>query len=143
MCFTSSFLGSKITGPARLTAASSRLGMSRRRTHQCTTCRAPAHLGAIRKTVRAEGIEAILSANIMPSFLANFAGVPLVFDYLDHLEESASIYYPRSFKGRIVKRGVSMMTRYNLLHARSVITVTEELKSYLQGVGVSGIDGDS
>lgn len=101
---------------------------------------APSHLQIIRRTVRDEKIDVILSANIMPSFLANFAGVPRVFDYLDHLEESASIYYPNSVKGRIVKQGVSMMTRYNLLHARSVITVTEELKSYLQGVGVSGIE---
>jgi glycosyltransferase involved in cell wall biosynthesis len=100
---------------------------------------APAHLKSIRKTVKEEKIDVILSTNILPSFLANFAGVPVVFDYLDHLEESASVYYPDSMAGKVVKDGVSRITRYNLLHAQSVITVTGELKSYLHGVGVKDV----
>ena len=50
------------------------------------------HLQKIRETVRDKKIDVILSTNILPSFLANFAGVPVVFDYLDHLEESASMF---------------------------------------------------
>ncbi|NYT02687.1 MAG: glycosyltransferase family 4 protein [Methanosarcinales archaeon] len=98
------------------------------------------HLRKIREVVKDEGIDVILSANILPSFMANFAGVPIVFDYLDHLEESASIYYPGTLFGRMVKLGVSLMTRQNLLRARTVITVTEELKVYLQGIGVSRVE---
>lgn len=97
------------------------------------------HLQKIRETVRDKKIDVILSTNILPSFLANFAGVPVVFDYLDHLEESASIYYPGSAFGRLVKSGVSRITRYNLRHARSVITVTEELAQFLRGLGVKDI----
>jgi len=97
------------------------------------------HLKTIRETVREKRVDVILSTNILPSFSANFAGVPVVFDYLDHLEESASIYYPSSAFGKLVKSGVGRITRYNLRHARSVITVTEELAGFLKGLGVKDI----
>ncbi len=97
------------------------------------------HLQKIRETVRDKKIDVVLSTNILPSFLANFSGSPVVFDYLDHLEESASIYYPGSAFGRLVKTGVSWITRYNLRHAMSVITVTDELAGFLKGFGVKDI----
>lgn len=93
------------------------------------------HLQGIRRIVKDKGIDVILSANILPSFMANLAGVPVVFDYLDHLEESASIYYPDSTFGRLVKKGVGFIVRYNIRHARSVITVTDEFKSFLGCIG--------
>jgi len=99
----------------------------------------PWHLAGIRRLVAREGVEVILSTNILPSFAANFAGAPVVFDYLDHLEESASIYYPGSVFGRLVKKVVRFITRYNLLHASSVITVTRELASFLRDLGVKEI----
>jgi len=99
----------------------------------------PYHLGKIRSIAKSRNIDVILSANILPSFAANLAGVPVVFDYLDHLEESASIYYPGSALGDIVKQTVSLVTKYNLRHAHSVITVTKELAEFLQGVGVKDI----
>ena len=99
----------------------------------------PYHIWKIRKIVREMGIDVILSANILPSFAANISGAPIVFDYLDHLEESASIYYPGSALGEIIKYVVSFITKFNLRHARSVITVTKELKEYLLGVGVKDI----
>jgi glycosyltransferase involved in cell wall biosynthesis len=109
----------------------------------------PYHLWKIRSLVRSLKIDVILSTNILPSFAANFSGAPVVFDYLDHLEESASIYYPGSALGEIVKQVVGKITRYNLRHARSVITVTKELSEFLQGMGVreiavipNGVDTD-
>jgi len=99
----------------------------------------PCHFGKIRSIVKDKKIDVILSTNILPSFAANFAGVPVVFDYLDHLEESASIYYPGTLFGQIVKRVVSFITRYNLRHARSVITVTNELSGFLRELGVKNI----
>jgi glycosyltransferase involved in cell wall biosynthesis len=98
-----------------------------------------AHLLAIRKVVREKDIDVILSTNILPSFAANLAGVPVVFDYLDHLEESASIYYPGSLFGRLVKAGVGFITRYNLRHASSTITVTNELASFLTNQGIRDV----
>ncbi len=99
----------------------------------------PYHLWKIRRLVKSLKIDVILSTNILPSFAANIAGAPIVFDYLDHLEESASIYYPGSFLGKIVKLVVSRITRYNLLHARSVITVTNELSDFLKELGVKEV----
>ena len=100
---------------------------------------APEHMKRIREVVKKEGIDVILSANILPSFMANFSGAPIVFDYLDHLEESAAIYYPGSAFGKMVKTVVRQIARYNLLKAKSVITVTDELGNFLKGIGVSNI----
>lgn len=99
----------------------------------------PKHILKIRKTVREENIDLIVSTNILPSFIANFAGVPIVFDYLDHLEESAAIYYPNSLFGKLVKMSVKQIVRYNIRHADYVITVTDELKSLLQEMGGNNI----
>ena len=99
----------------------------------------PYHLWKIRQIASHLKIDVILSANILPSFAANFAGVPVVFDYLDHLEESASVYYPGSALGEVVKQVVRRITRYNLRHARSVITVTKELSEFLHDLGVKEV----
>ncbi|MDQ1261791.1 MAG: D-inositol-3-phosphate glycosyltransferase [Euryarchaeota archaeon] len=99
----------------------------------------PYHLWKIRHIVKKLDIDVILSTNILPSFAASFAHSPVVFDYLDHLEESASIYYPGSALGEIVKRVVSLITRYNLRTARSVITVTKELCDFLRDQGIKDI----
>lgn len=100
----------------------------------------PEHILKMREIIKREGIDVVLSTNILPSFIINFLEVPVVFDYLDHLEESASIYYPESFFGKIVKTGVRQITRYNLKHATSVITVTQELKDFLDEIGVKGAE---
>jgi glycosyltransferase involved in cell wall biosynthesis len=99
----------------------------------------PYHLWKIRHIVKKLDIDVILSTNILPSFAANFAHPPVVFDYLDHLEESASIYYPGSALGDIVKQVVSLITRYNLRMAHSVITVTKELSAFLLDMGIKDI----
>ncbi|MDD1761187.1 MAG: glycosyltransferase [Methanothrix sp.] len=99
----------------------------------------PYHLWKIRSIVKSQDIDVILSTNILPSFAANFAGAPVVFDYLDHLEESASIYYPGSALGEIIKWVVSRITRFNLRAANAVITVTKELAEFLREIGVKDI----
>ena len=99
----------------------------------------PYHLWKIRKIASRLKIDVILSVNILPSLAANFAGVPVVFDYLDHLEESASVYYPGSALGEVVKQVVRRITRYNLRHACSVITVTRELSDFLYDLGVKQV----
>lgn len=100
---------------------------------------APFHLLSIRKLAKENGIDIILSANIIPSFAANLVSVPIVFDYHDHLEESASIYYWNSPLKQIVQKSVQIITQYNLRHADAVITVTEEFKEYLTDLGLVNI----
>lgn len=100
---------------------------------------APFHLASLKKIVKKEKIDVILSANILPSFLANWLDIPIVFDYLDHLEESASVYYPGSMIGSLVQNGVRIITRFNLRHAGHVITLTSDLQQYLEKTGVKHI----
>ncbi|HEX7445081.1 MAG TPA: glycosyl transferase family 1, partial [Methanothrix sp.] len=77
----------------------------------------PYHLWKIRRVVADEKIDLIVSANILPSLAALFAGVPVVFDYLDHLEESASVYYPGSALGDLVKAVVGAIVKFNIKKA--------------------------
>lgn len=100
-----------------------------------------AHLLKLKSIIKNEKNDVIVSANILPAFLVNIVKgkVPVVFDYLDHYEESASTYYPNSFFGRIVKRVVRSIIRYNLRSANSVITITEEFKQFLNTIGVNDV----
>ena len=100
---------------------------------------APFHLITLIRVIREQKIDVILSANILPSLLATICKVPIVFDYLDHLEESASIYYPGSLFGKLVKSIVKRITRYNLGHSSSIITVTPDFYDYLTHAGFSDI----
>jgi glycosyltransferase involved in cell wall biosynthesis len=99
----------------------------------------PYHLWKIRHIVKELDIDIILSTNILPSFAANFAHSPVVFDYLDHLEESASIYYPGSALSVLVKAVVGAIVRFNIKKTNAVITVTEEFKSLLMGMGAKNV----
>lgn len=100
---------------------------------------APFHLASLKNIVEKEKIDVILSANILPSFLANWLGVPIVFDYLDHLEESASVYYPGSMIGSLIQKCVRVVTKFNLRHAGHIITLTAELQQYLKEIGIKNI----
>lgn len=99
------------------------------------------HLFKLRSVLKKEKIDVVVSANILPAFLVNLVkgDVPVVFDYLDHYEESAATYYPNSFFGNIVKNGVRRIIHYNLKKADSVITVTDEFKQFLSSIGVSDV----
>jgi glycosyltransferase involved in cell wall biosynthesis len=99
----------------------------------------PYHLWKIRSVVADKKIDLIVSANILPSLAALFAGVPVVFDYLDHLEESASVYYPGSALGELVKAVVGTIVKFNIKKAKYMITVTEEFKSLLLGMGAENV----
>ncbi|HUU76687.1 MAG TPA: glycosyltransferase [Methanoregulaceae archaeon] len=100
---------------------------------------APSHYVAIKEAVKKYRIEVILSSNILPSFLANYCGVPVVFDYLDHFEESASIYYPDSLIGIIIKKFTKLVTRFNITRATEVITVSGDFEMYLHGLGLDNV----
>jgi glycosyltransferase involved in cell wall biosynthesis len=100
---------------------------------------APFHLFTLIRVIRKQKIEVVLSANVLPSLLATICRVPIVFDYLDHLEESASIYYPGSLIGKLVKGIVKSITKYNLSHSSSIITVTPDFYDYLTNAGFSGV----
>ncbi|MCE5299211.1 MAG: glycosyltransferase [Methanoregulaceae archaeon] len=96
---------------------------------------APFHLVTLLRLIHRNQIDVIVSANILPSFFAAFLGRPVVFDYLDHLEESASVYYPGSVAGKIIRSAVKAITRFNLRQASSIITVSRDFRDFLDTAG--------
>lgn len=87
----------------------------------------------MKQVVIEKKIDVIVTANIIPAFIANFMGVPVVMDYLDHFEESAEVYYPDSFiLSNLAKYTTRLFTNYNLTHADRVITVTPEFKKMIE-----------
>lgn len=100
---------------------------------------APRHFRTIRKTVKNEGIDLVIASNILPAALATFSGVPVVFDYLDHLEESASVYYPGSFIGIIIQKTVRFIVRLTIRRSRGVITVTPAFHKHLSNIGAKNL----
>ncbi|MDD1708189.1 MAG: glycosyltransferase [Methanoregulaceae archaeon] len=102
-------------------------------------CNAPFHLISLIRLVKSNHIDVIVSANILPSLFCVFQKKPVVFDYLDHLEESASVYYPDSAAGKIIRFAVRAVTRFNLRHSSSIITVSRDFADYLQSEGFSDV----
>jgi teichuronic acid biosynthesis glycosyltransferase TuaH len=73
--------------------------------------------------------DVVVAANILPAFYSNFIGIPVVHDYLDHWEESASACYQYNLtKSKVVGWCVNKISKYNLMHAKSIITVSDELR---------------
>jgi glycosyltransferase involved in cell wall biosynthesis len=99
----------------------------------------PFHFATIQKITKRKKIDVIVSANILPSLMTVFTTTPVIFDYLDHLEESASVYYPGSHVGRIIRFVVRRITRLNLGNAGSIITVTGIFRNYLESLGYSSV----
>jgi glycosyltransferase involved in cell wall biosynthesis len=100
---------------------------------------APFHFATILKSVKRKKIDIIVSANILPSLMTGWFTTPVVFDYLDHLEESASVYYPGSFAGKVIRMVVHHITIRNLRKARSIITVTGSFRNFLTSLGFSSV----
>lgn len=96
---------------------------------------APFHYKSMRRIIDEKDIDVIVSANILPSFLANFLNKPIVYDYLDHFNESAGVYYSKSsVMYNIVSSTTMPFIKYNLKNSTSIITVTNELKNYLKAL---------
>lgn len=102
----------------------------------------PSHARTIKRTLREEAIDVIVCANILPSFTATFVngGIPIVFDYLDHFEESVAIYYPRSVVGAIGRLTTRFLLSHVLSSATTVTTVTREFKEYLGSRGCGKVE---
>jgi len=84
------------------------------------------HKKLIKEACAKLNIDVILSANILPSHAAIGAGVPIVYDYLDVMDEAAGAY----LKG--IKKPVAGMTVRHIMkkvieNAQEVITVSPSL----------------
>ncbi len=73
----------------------------------------------------------IVSANLIPSYFANFGDTPIIFDYLDHLPGSASVYYPKPLD-RLARYTADRISVHNLKKADGIITPTNTFKRFLE-----------
>lgn len=80
------------------------------------------------KVAKTNHYDVVVAANILPAMYANLLGIPVVHDYLDHWEESASLCYGNTVKSPLVKFVVNKISKYNLHHACAIITVSEGLR---------------
>ncbi|MFW6041263.1 MAG: glycosyltransferase family 4 protein [Thermoplasmatota archaeon] len=72
----------------------------------------------------------IVSTNIIPSFFANLQDTPMVFDYMDYLPESASIYFDEPLK-RLARLITEFISDINLNGSVGIITPTNRFKEFL------------
>ncbi len=75
--------------------------------------------------------DVIISANIIPSFVASLQDTPLLIDYLDHLPESAASYYKTPLN-KFAKKIVEGLTTSNIKKAHGLITPTKRFKDHLE-----------
>lgn len=117
------------------------------------TLNAPHHYQTISDLIRDEGIEVIVTTNILASTAAILAarkhGVPVIFDLSDWLPDSAAAYVKNATLKEIVRKVVYWITDWNLKHSTRVITVSPSLKKRLADMGVpavlitNGVDTDT
>lgn len=87
------------------------------------------HKELIRKTIKENNIDVILSANILPSHAATHFDVPIVYDYLDVMDESAGAYLD-GVKKPVGEWFVRRIVKKNIQNAKEVITVSPSLAQY-------------
>jgi len=78
-----------------------------------------------------EDYDAVISANLIPGFFANFSETPVIFDYLDYLPGSASMYYSEPFDS-LARKTAEWLSIYNIKRSDGIITPTQSFKNYLK-----------
>jgi glycosyltransferase involved in cell wall biosynthesis len=91
---------------------------------------------AIKDIISKEGIDVIIHANILPSFVASVLakryGIPNIYDFLDYFPESASVYYT---KGKyLVELSVKAFIYPALNNSDVIITPSIGLRNILRNL---------
>lgn len=89
------------------------------------------HRNLIRKSIETLGIDVIVSANILPSYVARGNDVPIVYDYLDVMHEAAGMYIKTPFEKTVVEVLVHEIVSRCIKSATKIITITPGLRNYL------------
>ncbi len=89
------------------------------------------HYATIKNAIKEHDIQVILSANILPSFMATHVNIPIVYDYLDVMHEAASGYISNPITKKFTEMTVYDLVKHNLKHATKIITITNGLKEYV------------
>jgi glycosyltransferase involved in cell wall biosynthesis len=90
----------------------------------------------LKNIIEREGMDIIIHANILPSFIATVLakkyGISNIYDFLDYFPESASAYYTRG--KHLIELGVKAFIYPALKNSNAVITPSFGLRSILRSV---------
>ncbi len=75
--------------------------------------------------------DVVISANIIPSAIANLNDTPIIIDYLDHFPQSASSYYKKPMD-ELAAKSAELFTSFNLKKSDGLITPTDGFRNYLE-----------
>jgi glycosyltransferase involved in cell wall biosynthesis len=116
------------------------------------TLNAPYHLYRIDKIIREHKIDVIVMSNVLANTAAIIAAkknnIPVIFDLVDWLPDSAAAYFKNTWLQSIVRNTVWQITRINLKYSSKIITVSPTLVENLKTLGFSaelitnGVDTD-
>ena len=96
---------------------------------------APYHYETIRKVINNSNIEVVVTSNILASSIAcvvsRRANKPIVYDYLDHFPDSASLYYKNLGAKTLVKNVVEFLVKANFEYVNKVVVPSRSLERML------------
>ena len=97
---------------------------------------APYHYQLMRKIINGNNIDVVVTANILASSVAcvvsRRSSKPIVYDYLDHFPDSASLYYKNLGVKAVVKNVVEFLVRKNFGYADKVVVPSRSLERILK-----------
>jgi len=97
---------------------------------------APGIYAALSHLMKKVGIDLIIHANIVPSYialkLAETHGIPVICDYHDHLPESVASYYTNPLVSRIAHALVFDLVKRNIRMSDHVITNSRTLRNTIR-----------
>jgi glycosyltransferase involved in cell wall biosynthesis len=86
----------------------------------------------LKRVIRKERIDIVVSANPLPGLLASCVAekmrVPFVTDYLDHFPDSASLYYQVEPVRSMVRQAVKLVTHLSLHRSTRIVVVSESFR---------------
>jgi glycosyltransferase involved in cell wall biosynthesis len=106
----------------------------------------------INKIIRENQINAVVMSNVLANTAAIIAAkknnIPVIFDFVDWLPDSAAAYFKNKWLQIIVRNVVWQITKINLKYSNKIITVSPTLVENLKVLGFSaelitnGVDTD-
>jgi len=97
---------------------------------------APYHYELMRKIINGNNIDVVVTSNILASSIACIvsrrASKPIVYDYLDHFPDSASLYYKNLGVKAVVRNVVEFLVRKNFRYADKVVVPSRSLERMLK-----------
>lgn len=100
------------------------------------TLNAPYHYWVIRKILKENKIDLVVTSNVLASTAAILAArsmkIPVIFDLSDWLPDSAAAYIDNKYLKEVVRWTVFQIMQWNLKHSSASTTVSQSLKKRMK-----------